>query len=106
MTAGEIRIDADLIQQHASRVERLTSDAAEAADAIRSINLSGGAFGVLCAWMVPPISVVSGVVSAAIEGGEDLIGRTATELRAALREFDEHEQSVIAVVRRIEGTLG
>ncbi|MBZ4488096.1 hypothetical protein LQ938_11520 [Microbacterium sp. cx-55] len=106
MSAGEIRVDADLIQQHASRVEQLASDAAEAVSAINSINLSGGAFGLLCAWMVPPVSMLSGVVSSAISGGEDLIGRTATEIRAALGEFDQYEESVTQSVANIEKALG
>lgn len=102
MSGEQIRIDADVIQQHASKGEQLASDAAEAVSAIGSINLSGGAFGVLCAWMVPPVAVVSTAVSQAISGGQDLISRTASEVRAVVSDFDSYEQAVIEAVQGME----
>lgn len=102
MSVGEIKVDADLIQQHATRVDQLAADAAEAVSAIRSINLSGGAFGMMCAWMVPPVAVVSSAVGSAISSGQDVITRTASEIRLAASDFATHEQAVIDGVRSFD----
>lgn len=104
--SAEIRVDADVMMQHASRMQQLAQDAAEAAAAIQSINLGGGAFGLLCAWMIPPISIVSDAVSRHIDGAEGVLDRTAQELRAVVRDFEGYEDAVSQVARGIEGSLG
>lgn len=106
MTADEISVDGDLLRQHAARVDQLATDAAEALAAIGSIDLSGGAFGIMCAWMVPPVAVVSAAVGSAISSGRDLITRSATEIREVAGDFDEHERSVVDAVRSLEAGLG
>lgn len=102
----QIRMDADILLQHASRVQQLASDAAEAASAIQSVNLGGGAFGVLCAWIVPPVGMVSGAVSQHISGAEGVLERTGQELRAVVADFDTFEETVIQVTKHLEGVLG
>lgn len=101
----EIRIDADLMAQHARRIQQLTRDAAEATAAIKSINLGGGAFGALCAWMVPPVSMVSDAVSKHISGAEHVLERTGQEIQAVVRDFDSYEEEVLRAVRAIESDL-
>lgn len=103
---SHISIDADVMRQHAARIEQLSADAAEAAAALRSVPLGGGAFGLLCAWIVPPISVVAGAVSAHINGAEDILERTGEELRGAVSDFETFEDTVVQAVRSIEGQLG
>lgn len=99
--SAEIRVDADVMLQHASRMQQLAQDAAEAAAAIQSINLGGGAFGLLCAWMVPPVAMVSGAVAEHISGAEGVL-----EMRAVVQDFDGYEEAAAQVARSIEGSLG
>ncbi|KQM38533.1 type VII secretion target [Microbacterium sp. Leaf203] len=106
MSGGNIRIDAELLNQHAGHVDQLASDAAQALSAVQSINLSGGAFGLLCAWMVPPVGVVSQAVGSAIQQGSRTIERTASQIRDAAGDFQRYEDSVVDVVRSLERGLG
>ncbi|QCQ17194.1 hypothetical protein [Microbacterium sp. RG1] len=102
----DIKVDADIMLQHASRMQQLAQDAAEAAAAIQSINLGGGAFGLLCAWMVPPVAVVSGAVAEHINGAEGVLERTGNAMRAVVRDFEGYEDAVAQAARSIEGRLG
>ena len=104
--SAEIRVDADVMLQHASRMQQLAQDAAEAAAAIQSLNLGGGAFGLLCAWMVPPVAMVSGAVAEHISGAEGVLERTGQEMRAVVQDFDGYEEAAAQVARSIEGSLG
>ncbi|SDP13967.1 Excreted virulence factor EspC, type VII ESX diderm [Microbacterium testaceum StLB037] len=106
MSAGDIRVDADLLHEHAARIEQLSGDAAQALSALQSISLSGGAFGVLCSWMVPPFSMATDAVGTAIRAGEDVIERTGEAVRGMASDFREFEDSVIDVVRSLEQGLG
>lgn len=100
-----IRFDVDTMRQHASRVDQLGDDVRLAVEAIRSVNLSGGAFGLMCAFMIPPVAAVSTVVAAAIGAEQDLVYRTAAELRMVAGELETHEASVAELLRSIEGEL-
>ncbi len=103
---GDIVIDTDTLRQHASGVERLAADAVEALSAVQSVNLSGGAFGVLCSFFVPPVGIVSAAVGAAIDAGEGAIERTGREIRAVADDFQTYEDSVVDTVRSLDGELG
>lgn len=106
MSGADIRIDAELLHEHAGRVEGLTADAAQALSAIRSVSLSGGAFGLLCSWMVPPFAMASEMVGSAIQAGEDVIERTGDAVRGMAGDFQRFEDSVVDVVRGLEKGLG
>jgi len=102
---GDIRVDVELLHQHAGLVQQLTSDASQALAAVRSINLSGGAFGVLCSWLVPPVSVVSQAVASAIQEGGATIDGMAQQIREVADEFRSYEETVINVVHDLERGL-
>lgn len=102
----QIRMDADVMLQHASRVQQLASDAAEAAAALKSVNLGGGAFGVMCAWIIPPVGLVSSAVSQHINGAEGVLERTGQELRGVVADFDAYEEAVVQATKSLEGGLG
>lgn len=105
MSDGDIRVDVELLHQHAGLVQQLTSDASQALAAVRSINLSGGAFGVLCSWLVPPVSVVSQAVASAIQEGGATIDGMAQQIREVADEFRSYEETVINVVHDLERGL-
>lgn len=105
MSGSDIRVDVELLHQHAGLVDQLASDAGQALSAVQSINLSGGAFGLLCAWMVPPVGMVSQAVGSAIQQGGETIERTASQLRDAAGDFQRYEESVVDVVRNLERGL-
>ncbi|MDT0116618.1 type VII secretion target [Microbacterium sp. PRF11] len=106
MSGDAISVDVELLHQHAGLVSQLASDANQALSAVQSVNLSGGAFGLLCSWMVPPVSMVSQAVGSTIQQGGEVIERSATQIRAAAEDFQRYEESVIDAVRSLDRNLG
>lgn len=99
--ADQISIDADALQAHATRMEALAGDVAEAVSAIDSINLSGGAFGVMCSFLVPLVQPVSKSTASLIAEGEKLLGRTGTELRGAVSDWAQVEQDLTSAIQAL-----
>jgi len=101
--AEKISIDADVMSHHISLVRHVATDVGTAASAARSMNLAGGAFGVMCAFLVAPAVAVTSVACSAIESVEGALDRSATELKGAVADFDRYESDVedqVASIRR------
>jgi hypothetical protein len=99
--AESISVDFDIVSQHASRVERVAADIGVAQEAIGSVNLGGGAFGLMCSFMVPPVQIVSALASSAVGAAHDMVERSAREIRAAgkdLEAFEEYATSEFAAL--------
>ncbi len=104
--AGHIAVDQDLITSHAARVEVVASDVGVARDAAGSTNMGGGAFGVLCAFLVPPASVAAGMAQQAIGAAEGMLRRSATEVRGVATDMAAFEDDVVRAVGALEQGLG
>jgi uncharacterized protein YukE len=104
--ADEIAIDPDLLRSHAGRVEQVAGDVAMAKDAAGSINLGGGAFGLMCAFLVPPASVVSAMAQAALSSAGSMVQRSAREIRGVATDFERTEDDIEQQISRLESQLG
>jgi hypothetical protein len=103
--SGKIALDFDVLQVQASKVDQIGGDIGVAASAVRSMNLSGGAFGVLCGFLVPPAQLVTTVAGTMINDCEELLHRTGTELRKAAAAGREREEDIARVLREIEAGI-
>ncbi|WP_036284217.1 hypothetical protein [Microbacterium luticocti] len=103
---GHITIDQDLIIAHAARVRQVSSDVQVARDAASATNMSGGAFGVMCAFLVAPATLVATAASAAIASAQGLVDRSATELRGVADDMAAFEEELAVSIRQIESALG
>ncbi|WP_308492786.1 hypothetical protein [Microbacterium terrisoli] len=104
--AEHIAVDQDLIIAHAARVRQVAADVAVARDAASATNMSGGAFGVMCAFLVAPASLVAQVTGATITAAERLVERSATEIRGVADDMAAFEQDVVDALRGLEGQVG
>jgi hypothetical protein len=104
--AGHIAVDQDLITAHAARVEVVASDVAVARDAAGATNMGGGAFGVLCAFLVAPASIAASMAQSAIQSAEGMVRRSATELRGVATDMAAFEDDVVQGVAALESSLG
>jgi hypothetical protein len=105
--AGQvIAVDAKLVLQHASRVGTVREGVAEAASAVGSVDLGGGAFGVLCAFLVPPAQLVAGIAQSMIVSAEGMLDRTVDELRGFASEVDERESTIAEQLRALQRGIG
>lgn len=104
--AERIAVDPDLISAHATRVDVVAGDVALAADAAGSTNMGGGAFGVLCAFLVPPAGIAASMASQAIRSAQAMLERSATELRGVSSDLAAFEDDVVQAVTTLDGQLG
>lgn len=104
--SGRIAIDEDLISAHASRVLTVADDIALAADAAASTDMGGGAFGVLCGFLVPPVGVAAAVAREAIRGAEGMLERSAAELRAVAADLTAFDDESVGALVALDRELG
>lgn len=104
--AAHIALDGDLISAQASRVELVASDVSVARDAAGSTNMGGGAFGVLCSFLVPPAQVAAAMAQQAIGSAEQMLRRSATELRGVGSDMASFEDDVVQGINTLGQGLG
>lgn len=104
--SDKIAIDHDLITSHAARVEQVASDISVARDAASSTNMGGGAFGVMCSFLVAPATIAASMAGSAISAAEGMVRRSATEIRGVSTDMAAFEADVVAAINSIETTLG
>ncbi|MFF2053469.1 hypothetical protein ACFVU2_17845 [Leifsonia sp. NPDC058194] len=102
---GRIAMDADLLRYQATQVDAIASDVAEASSAARTLNLGGGAFGVLCSFLVPPAQLVSAAAIQLLHESEALLHRTGTQLRSVAMDVEDREADLVRQLRTIERGL-
>jgi hypothetical protein len=103
--AESISVDFDVVAQHANRVERVAADIGVAQDAIGSVNLGGGAFGLMCSFMVPPVQMVSALASGAVGAAHGMVERSAREIRAAGKDLEAFEEYVTSEFAALENDV-
>ncbi|KHK97196.1 hypothetical protein LK09_13145 [Microbacterium mangrovi] len=103
--SDHIAIDHDLMLTQASQVERVAADIAVARDATRSTNMGGGAFGVLCGFLVTPATVVATIAGSAIGSAEGMVRRSASELRGVSNDMTRFETDLLQSIAQLESPL-
>lgn len=100
-----IAVDTETIRRHAQRVGQVASDVRLAHDAAGSMNVGGGAFGVMCAFLVPPAQLVSSIAIGAIASAATMLEQSEEQLRGLADDFDEGEQRQIATIDGLVSSL-
>jgi len=101
----EIAIDFDVLAYHAGRVERVAADVALAQNAASSINLGGGAFGLMCAFLVLPTTIVSSAAQLTLMSAKNLVDRSAREIKAVAKDFTLLEEDIISEIDDLQSEL-
>jgi hypothetical protein len=103
-----IAVDFDVLTAHAARVEQVASAVGLGAQAASSLNLGGGAFGLMCAFMVPPIELVSTMAQRAIASAQQMVSRSAVGVRGMRDDFMAFEEAASdefsALTTEVEGS--
>jgi len=103
--AEEISIDFETIAYHAGRVDRVASDVALAQSAASSMNLGGGAFGLMCAFLVLPSTIVSTAAQLALASAQGMVERSAREIRGVSSDFSTLESDITDGVTTLRAEL-
>ena len=94
-----IAVDTETVRQHAQRVAQIAADVRLAENAAGSMNVGGGAFGVMCAFLVPPAQLVSSIAAGAITAAATMLEKSEEQLRGLADDFDEGEQRQLDSIR-------
>ncbi|WP_295781479.1 hypothetical protein [uncultured Microbacterium sp.] len=103
--AERIAVDSELIGSHASRLGAVASDISLARDAGSAGGLNAEAFGVLCAFLVPPATMAADAAGSLIAAAGEMVRRSATEIVGVGGDMDAYEQKVLEWVRALEAGL-
>lgn len=103
--ADLIAVDTETVRMHAQRVGQIASDVRLAQDAAGSMNLGGGAFGVMCAFLVPPAQIVSSMAIGAIASAATMLEQSEEQLRGLADDFDEGEQRQLDTIDGLNAAL-
>lgn len=106
VSADRIEIDSGLLRDQARAVTAAASGVDEARQAASSMNLTGGAFGVMCAFLVPPAMLLTDAASSMLTQASEMLVREAGALRGAADDFDDLERGISNELRRLGGGLG
>lgn len=100
-----IAVDFDLVRQHATRVEQVAGQLGTARDAAASMNMGGGAFGLMCSFLVPPATAISSAATSTVAAAEAMVERSAREVRGMAVDFESLEDRLVAEIRQLEASL-
>lgn len=102
-----IAVDTETVRRHAQRVGQIASDVRLAENAAGSMNVGGGAFGVMCAFLIPPAQLVSSIAIGAISAAATMLEQSEEQLKGLADDFDEGEQrqldTISGLMASVEG---
>lgn len=101
LVTNRIEIDADILTRHAARVDQVATSVRLAQDAAASMNIAGGAFGLMCAFLVPPALVATTAAKLVLGSTERLLERSTTQLRGAVQDFTTYEDSAVTAIQSL-----
>jgi hypothetical protein len=104
--ADNIALDFDRLRQHAALVDSLAGDVSSALSTLRGGDLASGAFGILCAFLVPPSLAMSAAATGLLGADGSLLLRTAGELRGTAAQWEQFEDDTVTTLRDLENGLG
>jgi hypothetical protein len=100
-----IAIDAEALRQHATAMRQVAADVQEAVEAARGIDLAGGAFGIMCSFLVPPAQAASTAAISGITSSKGMLDRTADEVVDVADETDAAEADRVRTFQSVQKAL-
>lgn len=105
MSGERIAIDADTLLAHRRRLEQIGAQVDVARDAAGSVHLGGGAFGLMCAFMVPPLQAVQDAAQSSIAQVASSLARAGSEIAAAAADLGAADEYAVDAYRSLQGSL-
>ena len=91
---GVLQVDTDQLRAHAKQIHGLAQGLGEGVSAGVHTAMDVQAFGVLCAFLVPPAVALQAVGIAALSGGVAALGAIETSLRGVAAGYDAIDDAV------------
>lgn len=101
----EIAVDPSALLTEAGRIDHVAGRVDEARNAVDAMNLGGGAFGLMCSFLVSPAMLVTSVAANTMAETASMLRREADTLREIAREFERFEDGVGADLRALSAEV-
>ena len=102
---SEISVDAAALRAQATAVEGIAGNVDYARDAVGSMNLGGGAFGLMCSFLVAPAMAVTMIAAETMAETSRMLRREADALRETADDFEQQEETVGGDMRTLAGGI-
>ena len=101
-------VDTDVLGHHVGVLRGDAQSVAEGsqAAAVTGTQVSGGAFGLMCAFLAPPVGVAAAALGQQIDSCADLENALADAVGAAADSFEETEMGLADAIRSALAELG
>jgi hypothetical protein len=101
----QIEVDPDALRRCGTDLAHISGEVKSAAAEIAANRLSGRAFGLMNAWMVPPIAGLASHSTDVITLTADISAAVGAAAIAAAQDFEDTEQEIISQIDALEAKL-
>jgi hypothetical protein len=101
-----ITIDPEVLTRAGSDLQRSSERLGEDAQTLGGASLASGAFGLMNAWMVPPVQALAGQAREFVQASGQVSAAIGLAAVAAAQDFADTEQRIIGVITALEEELG
>jgi hypothetical protein len=106
MSDEPITVDPVALRGQAAEVDALAGAVDQASSAAASMNLGGGAFGLMCAFLVPPAVAVTSIARTSLRDASEMLRREADALRDLADDVEAFEEWTSAELTGLESEMG
>lgn len=101
-----VKVEPAVLRAHAAKVADISDGVASAKSASAATDLGGGAFGILCSFMVPPLSAVKTVADLAIDAAAGAVEKTVGDLKAVADSYEGADAVNSQTINQITTLMG
>ena len=94
-------VDHEDLRAHARGVDEVAHSVSQAAATAAGVNLSGGAFGVLCGFLPPVLNTFAATSPSAIESAGNNLTYVAEAVRAMADDYRDSDEQIAARLRAL-----
>jgi hypothetical protein len=102
---GGFAVDDEALRLHAQHLDSIAADAALAADAADQVDLTDGAFGLLCAFLPPFVNDAEVSTGNSVRAVHETLQAAAEGVRAMARDYADTDDRVRTAADTLLGNL-
>ncbi len=103
--SDEIQVEPAALRTGATQIETTAGAVDLSVDAATSMNLGGGAFGIMCAFLVPSAQLITNAAVGTMRQTADMLRREAAALRSIASDFESGETDTSSTLSGLDATL-
>jgi hypothetical protein len=102
---SEVVVDTDAMRAHATALDGIARGLSEAVDAAATTAMPDASFGLLCSFLVLPMTTIQGAAAAGVIAAGAAVDGTRVAIRGSAEAYDVVDAGVQRVMKAIEGAM-